>query len=286
MSKGPRRRRSMKGSTCTPSSRSSIWSIGMKSAHATCTGLTAGTGTAPIHITAMATGDIRPGTTAMAVHSGVRTGCIHIRIIRILTITGAAAASAAAAASPHRRLRRAPRRRIISGNLTPMARPSSSSLRRYHAKRDFARTPEPSGEQESRKQAAASGGQRLFVIQKHAASRLHYDFRLELDGTLKSWAVPKGPSLDPSQKRLAVHVEDHPLDYANFEGIIPPKQYGAGTVLIWDRGTWHPEGDPRESYRRGVLKFRLDGQKLHGAWTLVRMQHRREKERENGKENW
>jgi len=120
------------------------------------------------------------------------------------------------------------------------------------------------------------------VVQKHAASRLHYDFRLELDGTLKSWAVPKGPSLDPSQKRLAVHVEDHPLDYAGFEGIIPPNQYGAGTVLIWDRGLWKPEGEPRDGYRRGVLKFRLEGHKLRGAWTLVRM-HRRE---EDGKDNW
>ncbi|HEY6084821.1 MAG TPA: DNA ligase D, partial [Nitrospira sp.] len=128
-------------------------------------------------------------------------------------------------------------------------------------------------------------GRSIFVVQKHAASRLHYDFRLELDGTLKSWAVPKGPSLDPAQKRLAVHVEDHPIEYANFEGIIPPNEYGAGTVLIWDRGTWRPEGNPRESYRHGVLKFRLDGQKLHGGWTLVRMQ-RRGGDQETGKENW
>ena len=108
-------------------------------------------------------------------------------------------------------------------------------------------------------------GRPQFVIQKHAASRLHYDFRLEFDGTLKSWAVPKGPSLDPGQKRLAVHVEDHPLDYGGFEGIIPPKQYGAGTVLLWDRGYWSPIGDPLASYRHGRLKFSLDGQKLHGA---------------------
>ena len=126
----------------------------------------------------------------------------------------------------------------------------------------------------------------MYVVQKHAASRLHYDFRLELDGTLKSWAVPKGPSLDPSQKRLAVHVEDHPLEYAKFEGIIPPKQYGAGTVLVWDRGVWNPQGDPHDGYRRGVLKFQLDGHKLHGAWTLVRMHSRRQETRDNDKENW
>ncbi len=153
------------------------------------------------------------------------------------------------------------------------------ALKRYREKRNFVQTPEPSGQQPP---ANRHAGQRLFVIQKHAASRLHYDFRLELDGTLKSWAVPKGPSLDPSQKRLAVHVEDHPLDYANFEGIIPPKQYGAGTVLIWDRGTWEPSGDPRSAYKKGVLKFRLDGRKLQGAWTLVRM-HRRG---EDDKDNW
>ena len=163
-----------------------------------------------------------------------------------------------------------------------MKRNVTDQLQQYRTKRNFVRTPEPSGRPTGLRQT----GRPVYVVQKHAATRLHYDFRLELDGTLKSWAVPKGPSLDPAQKRLAVHVEDHPLDYAAFEGVIPPKQYGAGTVLIWDRGSWHPEGDPRESYRRGVLKFRLDGQKLHGAWTLVRMQHRREKERENGKENW
>ena len=121
-----------------------------------------------------------------------------------------------------------------------------------------------------------------FVIQKHAASHLHYDFRLELDGTLKSWAVPKGPSLDPHHKRLAVHVEDHPLDYGGFEGIIPPKQYGAGTVLLWDRGYWSAVGDPLVSYRRGRLKFNLHGQKLRGLWNLVRMGARDGE----GKENW
>ena len=150
------------------------------------------------------------------------------------------------------------------------------SLQQYWKKRDFKKTPEPRGS------AKPSSARLQFVIQKHAASRLHYDFRLELDGTLKSWAVPKGPSLDPSQKRLAVQVEDHPLDYADFEGIIPPKQYGAGRVLLWDRGTWSPIGDPRSGYRRGRLKFRLFGQKLQGAWNLVRMGARGEK----GKETW
>jgi bifunctional non-homologous end joining protein LigD len=156
-------------------------------------------------------------------------------------------------------------------------------LQRYRLKRDFVRTPEPSGQPGSERPAK----DRLYVIQKHAATRLHYDFRLELDGTLKSWAVPKGPSLDPVQKRLAVHVEDHPLDYADFEGIIPPRQYGAGTVLVWDRGTWQPIGNPHEGYRRGILKFRLDGQKLHGAWTLVRMHPRGGSDRSSdNKDHW
>ena len=163
-----------------------------------------------------------------------------------------------------------------------MARPSTS-LRRYHAKRDFGRTPEPSG-RTSQAAVMPSDGTGLFVVQQHAATRMHYDFRLELDGTLKSWAVPKGPSLDPSQKRLAVHVEDHPIEYAAFEGIIPPKQYGAGTVLLWDRGRWEALGDPRAGYRQGVLKFRLAGRKLHGGWTLVRMG--RPSRDESEKENW
>ncbi len=149
-------------------------------------------------------------------------------------------------------------------------------LRQYWKKRDFKNTPEPKGK------AAPTHGRLRFVIQKHAASRLHYDFRLELDGTLKSWAVPKGLSLDPSQKRLAVHVEDHPLDYASFEGVIPAGQYGGGTVLLWDRGYWEPIGDPGSSYRRGRLKFILHGEKLHGIWNLVRMGRRQEA----GKENW
>lgn len=150
------------------------------------------------------------------------------------------------------------------------------SLRQYWKKRNFRNTPEPRGKE------TPAGARLQFVIQQHAASRLHYDFRLELDGTLKSWAVPKGPSLDPAQKRLAVHVEDHPLDYASFEGIIPEKQYGAGTVLLWDRGYWEPIGDPKADYRRGRLKFTLHGVKLQGIWNLVRMGGREEA----GKENW
>ena len=139
------------------------------------------------------------------------------------------------------------------------------SLDVYRRKRDFRSTPEPSGRVGRRRAKSLA-----FVIQKHAASRLHYDFRLELDGVLLSWAVPKGPSLDPRDKRLAVHVEDHPLDYGDFEGIIPPKQYGAGAVIVWDRGEWRPKEDPREGYRKGKLKFELVGEKLRGGWTLVK----------------
>ena len=144
-------------------------------------------------------------------------------------------------------------------------RKTTDQLLTYKQKRDFALTPEPV-DAVSQKLPGLS-----FVVQKHAARSLHYDFRLELDGTLKSWAVPKGPSLDPAQKRLAVHVEDHPLSYAEFEGVIPPRQYGAGTVIVWDRGTWEPIGDPREGLSAGQLKFRLHGEKLKGAWVLVRM---------------
>ncbi|HOE96799.1 MAG TPA: non-homologous end-joining DNA ligase, partial [Candidatus Sumerlaeota bacterium] len=139
------------------------------------------------------------------------------------------------------------------------------SLKDYHRKRDFKKTTEPRG-----RTARTPTGDR-FVVQKHDASRLHYDFRLELDGVLKSWAVPKGPSLDPADKRLAVHVEDHPVDYGDFEGVIP-EGYGAGTVLLWDRGRWHPrDKDPRKAYREGHLKFDLEGEKLRGGWMLVRM---------------
>ena len=142
-----------------------------------------------------------------------------------------------------------------------------TALQPYFQKRDFKITSEPTG-------GKASASALSFVVQKHAATRLHYDFRLELDGTLKSWAVPKGPSLDPHDKRMAVHVEDHPIDYAGFEGTIPKGQYGAGKVIVWDNGTWEPVGDPRAGYRDGKLKFRLHGTKLHGGWTLVRMRGR------------
>ncbi|KQW59271.1 DNA ligase D [Variovorax sp. Root411] len=148
---------------------------------------------------------------------------------------------------------------------TATASTARKALERYLGKRDFSRTPEPkAGGRQGR-------GVLSFVIQKHHASHLHYDFRLELDGTLKSWAVPKGPCLDPSVKRMAVHVEDHPISYADFEGTIPPKQYGAGTVIVWDRGDWLPDGDARKSLAAGKLKFELRGEKLHGHWTLVRM---------------
>lgn len=137
------------------------------------------------------------------------------------------------------------------------------SLTQYRKKRHFTRTAEPKG------RSQIQPGRR-FVVQKHAASHLHYDFRLELDGTLKSWAIPKGPSLDPSQKRLAIEVEDHPIEYADFEGTIPAGEYGGGTVMVWDRGTWTPEGDPEADYRAGRLKFTLNGQKLRGSWALIR----------------
>ncbi|OAI47131.1 hypothetical protein AYO44_10160 [Planctomycetaceae bacterium SCGC AG-212-F19] len=136
------------------------------------------------------------------------------------------------------------------------------SLTEYQCKRHFKRTPEPAG-----KRAAKPG--HLFVVQKHQARQLHYDFRLELDGVLKSWAVPKGPSLDPSVKRLAVQVEDHPVEYGSFEGIIPPGEYGGGTVMLWDQGEWEPVGDPEDGYRAGRLKFKLHGAKLRGGWMLV-----------------
>jgi bifunctional non-homologous end joining protein LigD len=145
-------------------------------------------------------------------------------------------------------------------------------LETYEAKRRFDATPEPRG-RAARRSARPRDGEGAFVIQRHDARRLHYDFRLELDGTLKSWAIPKGPSLDPAVKRLAVHVEDHPIEYGGFEGRIPEGHYGAGTVAIWDHGVWHPEGGlrgAREGYAHGKLNFTLEGERLHGAWTLVR----------------
>jgi len=158
-----------------------------------------------------------------------------------------------------------------------MAKERTDSLAQYREKRDFSKTPEPAGTAEKPRMRALS-----FVVQKHAARRLHYDFRLELDGTLKSWAVPKGPSLDPAERRLAVQVEDHPLDYAGFEGTIPEHEYGAGSVVVWDRGTWLPVGDPHDGYRDGNLKFELRGEKLHGRFALVRMK----RWSDAGKENW
>lgn len=145
-------------------------------------------------------------------------------------------------------------------------------LREYRRKRDFGRTPEPAGS--GRKHRARN--KPAFVVQKHAARRLHYDFRLEFDGVLKSWAVPKGPSLDPAAKRLAVHVEDHPLEYGEFEGVIPRGEYGGGTVMVWDAGWWEPVGDPAAGYAEGNLKFILHGAKLRGKWVLVRMNNRRD----------
>jgi bifunctional non-homologous end joining protein LigD len=146
---------------------------------------------------------------------------------------------------------------------------SLRNLSTYRKKRDFEKTAEPSGEVR-----VAPARQRRFVIQKHDASRLHYDLRLEFDGVFKSWAVTKGPSLDPHDKRLAVEVEDHPLDYGDFEGTIPKGQYGGGTVLLWDRGYWESD-DPERGFKKGDLKFTLHGDKLHGSWVLVRMRHDR-----------
>src|SRR5579872_5054118 len=143
---------------------------------------------------------------------------------------------------------------------------SLRELTTYRKKRDFEKTAEPSGDAPVR-----PSKQRRFVIQKHDATRLHYDLRLEFGGVFKSWAITKGPSLDPHDKRLAVEVEDHPLDYGDFEGTIPEDQYGGGTVQIWDRGYWLPEGDPHEGLRRGDLKFHLVGGRLDGGWVLVRM---------------
>ncbi|MET0430404.1 MAG: DNA polymerase ligase N-terminal domain-containing protein, partial [Microvirga sp.] len=147
-----------------------------------------------------------------------------------------------------------------------------AKLATYRAKRDFTRTAEPKG-------ASARRSGASFVVQKHDASRLHYDVRLEMGGVLKSWAVAKGPSLVAGEKRLAVEVEDHPVSYGSFEGTIPQGEYGGGTVLLWDQGTWSPEGRPEEGYEAGRLTFTLEGSKLKGTWHLVRMKPRpREKQ--------
>ena len=135
-------------------------------------------------------------------------------------------------------------------------------LKDYRSKRDFAKTAEPSG---VTKRRAAKAKALRFVVQKHDATRLHYDFRLELDGVLKSWAVTRGPSTNPADKRLAVRVEDHPLDYGSFEGTIPEGQYGGGTVMLWDEGTWEPIGDPHDGLDSGDLKFKLSGKRMKGS---------------------
>jgi bifunctional non-homologous end joining protein LigD len=145
-------------------------------------------------------------------------------------------------------------------------------LRKYRSMRDFGVTPEPSGAR-GRKKARGP----IFVIQKHQASHLHYDFRLEMEGVLKSWAVPKGPSYDPGVKRLAMMTEDHPYDYAGFEGVIPEGNYGAGNVIVWDTGTWEfiePGDDPVKALKQGKLTFRLEGKKMFGEWALVRIHGR------------
>ena len=148
------------------------------------------------------------------------------------------------------------------------------ALEAYREKRDFTVTPEPPPRR--RRKTGNS-----FVIQKHAARRLHYDFRLEMHGVLKSWAVTRGPSLDPHEKRLAVHVEDHPLDYGSFEGTIPKGEYGGGAVLLWDQGTWTPVGDADAGYEKGHLEFELHGKKLSGRWHLVRIAGKPREKREN-----
>jgi bifunctional non-homologous end joining protein LigD len=148
-----------------------------------------------------------------------------------------------------------------------------ASLSTYRTRRRFDVTKEPRGKVGKRGHA--------FVVQKHAASRLHYDLRLQLDGVMKSWAVTRGPSLVPGEKRLAVQVEDHPVDYNKFEGTIPEGEYGAGTVMVWDRGTWRPDDDPHKGLAKGHLSFHLAGRKLHGGWHLVRMRRRSGEKRDN-----
>jgi bifunctional non-homologous end joining protein LigD len=156
-----------------------------------------------------------------------------------------------------------------------------AGLETYRAKRNFKTTPEPRGRVERRKGKALR-----FVIQRHAATRLHYDFRLEFEGVYKSWAVTKVPSLDPATRRLAVEVEDHPLEYGTFEGTIPQGQYGGGTVQLWDRGTWEPQGDAQRDLAKGHLKFMLDGERLHGGWALIRMADQAKRPGQKIRHNW
>src|SRR5262245_57062505 len=162
--------------------------------------------------------------------------------------------------------------------MEPAALKAKHRLSRYRQKRDFSKTTEPSG-----KGDVAPAEYSRFVVQKHAARRIHFDLRLEVGGVFKSWAVTKGPSLDPKDRRLAVETEDHPLDYGDFEGIIPAGEYGGGTVMLWDRGFWAAEGDAAQALRKGELRFTLAGEKLQGGWVLVRLRH----DREHGKRtNW
>ena len=161
--------------------------------------------------------------------------------------------------------------------------PARDQLKTYRARRDFTRTAEPSGRSRiARRKAEAL----RFVVQKHDATRLHYDFRLELDGVLKSWAVTRGPSANPADKRLAVRVEDHPLDYGGFEGTIPAGEYGGGTVMLWDEGTWEPIGDPHAGLEKGDLKFVLHGKRMKGEWVLVHMKGRDTGSKSGTRENW
>lgn len=155
------------------------------------------------------------------------------------------------------------------------------ALEEYRKKRDFSVTPEPAARAQRR-----PSNKRIFVVQKHDASRLHFDFRLEINGVLASWAVPKGPSMTPADKRLAVRTEDHPINYADFEGVIPEGQYGAGTVMVWDKGTYEPEGDlfPEKQLARGEIKVVLHGKKLQGGFVFVRPGGRFAER--GGKKNW
>ncbi|MGQ0589950.1 MAG: DNA polymerase ligase N-terminal domain-containing protein, partial [Sphingosinicella sp.] len=159
-----------------------------------------------------------------------------------------------------------------------MPRRKPDPLATYSRKRDFSKTKEPAG-----KVAGKRAKQRIFMVQKHDATRLHYDFRLELGGTLKSWAVTRGPSLDPADKRLAVRTEDHPMRYATFEGTIPKGEYGGGTVMLWDRGTWEPEPgkDPAKTIEEGHLHFTLHGERMKGEWVMFRLKPRLGEKGEN-----
>src|SRR5213593_3735427 len=150
----------------------------------------------------------------------------------------------------------------------------------YRKKRDFSVTPEPSGA------TAASAGGGRYVIQLHAARRLHFDLRLEIDGVYKSWAVTRGPSLDPNDRRLAVEVEDHPIEYGTFEGTIPQGEYGGGTVMLWDRGHWKPDGDPAKAHQKGHITFEFEGERLKGGFSLIRMADRDQGKGKRVRHNW